>query len=74
MNIEESKDSSSELFIMPIGAGKEVGRSCIIMQYQNKQIMLDCGIHMNKQHKGKNALPYFEKINPDELDLILITQ
>ncbi|CAM9790412.1 unnamed protein product, partial [Sphacelaria rigidula] len=31
--------------IMPIGAGNEVGRSCIILKYMGKTIMLDCGIH-----------------------------
>ena len=36
--------------------------------------MFDCGIHMNRSHKGKNALPYFEIIKPEELDMILITQ
>lgn len=32
--IEERKESGNLLTIMPIGAGKEVGRSCIIMEYQ----------------------------------------
>jgi len=72
--IEERKESMNQLTIMPIGAGREVGRSCIIMDYQGRHIMFDCGIHMNRSHKGKNALPYFEKIRPEELDMILITQ
>ena len=29
---------------------------------------------MNREYKGKNAFPYFEKIRPEELDVILITQ
>jgi len=36
------------LTIMPIGAGREVGRSCIMMNFKNKNIMFDCGIHMNR--------------------------
>ena len=68
MDIEQD-----QLSIMPIGSGMEVGRSCIILKFREKQIMLDCGIHMNKNNKGKNAIPYFEKINPKDLDLILIT-
>lgn len=70
----EERKESHQLNIMPIGAGREVGRSCVIMECAGRQIMFDCGIHMNRQHRGKNALPYFEKIKPEELDLILITQ
>jgi len=33
--------------------------------------MLDCGLHPGKD--GVQALPYFDVINPKELDLILIT-
>ena len=70
----ERKNEAYDLSIMPIGAGREVGRSCVILEFRAKKIMLDCGIHMNKSHKGKSALPYFEKIVPEEIDLILITQ
>ena len=33
------------LTIKPLGAGQEVGRSCIILEHKNKTVMLDCGIH-----------------------------
>ena len=33
--------------------------------------MLDCGIHPGKE--GIQALPYFDVINPKEIDLVLIT-
>lgn len=33
--------------------------------------MLDCGIH--PAHDGVHALPYFDAINPKEIDLLLIT-
>ena len=32
--------------IMPLGAGREVGRSCIIVRMSGKTIMFDCGVHM----------------------------
>ncbi|CAD8107804.1 unnamed protein product [Paramecium sonneborni] len=65
---------NSKLIITPLGAGNEVGRSCILLQYCEKQIMFDCGIHMNKENKGVMALPYFNKIDKiEDIDLILIT-
>lgn len=32
--------------IFPLGAGQDVGRSCIIITINDKIIMLDCGVHM----------------------------
>lgn len=32
--------------VLALGAGQEVGRSCIIVNIKNKTIMLDCGMHM----------------------------
>lgn len=31
--------------IEPLGAGQEVGRSCISLQYKDRTILLDCGLH-----------------------------
>lgn len=59
------------LKITPLGAGTEVGRSCIIVEYKGRKIMLDCGIH--PAHRGIASLPYFDEIDPSSLDLILIT-
>ena len=33
------------LEIIPLGAGCEVGRSCLYMQCKGIKIMLDCGLH-----------------------------
>jgi len=60
------------LEIMPLGAGNEVGRSCILLRFKGKTILLDCGIHPG--HNGLNALPYFDYVDPAEIDLLLITQ
>jgi len=31
---------------VPLGAGQDVGRSCIIVSIGNKNVMFDCGMHM----------------------------
>lgn len=36
----------SEITVTPLGAGQDVGRSCIIVTIGGKNIMLDCGMHM----------------------------
>ena len=59
------------LEIIPLGGGCEVGRSCIIMKFKGKTIMLDCGIHPSDT--DFSSLPFFDKINPSEIDVILIT-
>ena len=60
-----------ELEIQPIGAGCEVGRSCIIIKFQGKKIMLDCGVH--PAFNGITSLPFFDEIEPEDIDLLLIT-
>mmetsp|Transcript_76015 Transcript_76015/g.211193 ORF Transcript_76015/g.211193 Transcript_76015/m.211193 type:complete len:718 (+) Transcript_76015:66-2219(+) len=59
------------LKITPLGAGAEVGRSCCVVQFRGKTIMFDCGVH--PAHSGMSALPYFDHINPAEVDLLLVT-
>ncbi|OUM68433.1 hypothetical protein PIROE2DRAFT_3885 [Piromyces sp. E2] len=60
------------LKITPLGAGNEVGRSCILIEYKGKTIMLDCGIH--PAYTGLSSLPFFDEIDPSEIDIVLITQ
>ena len=60
-----------ELEIQPIGSGCEVGRSCIIIKFQGKKIMLDCGVH--PAFNGITSLPFFDEIEPGDIDLLLIT-
>ena len=40
------KFQMSEIRILPLGAGQDVGRSCILITMGGKNIMLDCGLHM----------------------------
>uniref|UniRef100_A0A7N8Y2R1 Cleavage and polyadenylation specificity factor subunit 3 n=1 Tax=Mastacembelus armatus TaxID=205130 RepID=A0A7N8Y2R1_9TELE len=64
-------EESDQLLIRPLGAGQEVGRSCIILEFKGRKIMLDCGIHPGLE--GMDALPYIDLIDPAEIDLLLIT-
>jgi len=48
-----------------------VGRSCHIVQFKDKKIMLDCGIHPGLT--GMDALPFVDMIEADQIDLLLIT-
>jgi len=58
--------------ITPLGAGQEVGRSCILLQYKGRNVMLDCGVHPGRE--GSDSLPFFDNIEDiGSLDLILIT-
>ena len=37
--------------VIPLGAGQDFGRSCIVVEVGGKSIMLDCGIHMVSEQK-----------------------
>ncbi|KAH7830027.1 putative Integrator complex subunit 11 [Monocercomonoides exilis] len=50
--------SVNEISITPLGAGCEVGRSCIIVELCGKRIMFDCGIHMG--FSDDRRFPRFE--------------
>ncbi|KAI5356304.1 hypothetical protein L3X38_009199 [Prunus dulcis] len=60
-----------KLIIIPLGAGNEVGRSCVYMSYKGKTVLFDCGIH--PAYSGMAALPYFDEIDPSTIDVLLIT-
>lgn len=59
------------LKVTPLGAGQEVGRSCILVEYQSKTIMLDCGIHPG--FAGLASLPFLDEIDLSDVDVMLIT-
>ena len=69
-----NKRKSAEVFdqdkdyveIMPLGSGQEVGRSCHIIKFKGKTIMLDCGIH--PAFTGISALPFVDVISPSEVN------
>ncbi|GMH93832.1 hypothetical protein TrVE_jg1883 [Triparma verrucosa] len=57
--------------VTPLGSGQEVGRSCHLLEFQGKKILLDCGIHPG--YSGLDGLPNFDRIDPPSIDLLLIT-
>ncbi|KAI5136780.1 cleavage and polyadenylation specificity factor subunit 3 [Nematocida ausubeli] len=57
--------------ILPLGAGSEVGRSCVVTKFQGVTVMFDCGVH--PAYTGISSLPFFDLIDPTEVDVILVT-
>ncbi|GMI40115.1 hypothetical protein TeGR_g3137 [Tetraparma gracilis] len=66
-----AEDPHETLVVTPLGSGQEVGRSCHYLQYKGSNIMLDCGIHPG--YPGVDGLPFFDRIEPAEVELLLIT-
>jgi cleavage and polyadenylation specificity factor subunit 3 len=64
-------EESDQLIIKPLGAGQEVGRSCVMLEYKGKRIMLDCGIHPGMT--GEASLPFFDLAVAGEIDLLLVS-
>ncbi|MBT3691381.1 beta-CASP ribonuclease aCPSF1 [Candidatus Woesearchaeota archaeon] len=56
-----------------LGGGRQVGRSCILLQTAQTKVLLDCGV--NVAGRGKDKFPYLDvsefKIN--ELDAIILS-
>ncbi len=59
--------------ISMLGGGRQVGRSCILLQTQNSKILLDCGV--NVAGRGKDKFPYLDvsEFKIQELDAIILT-
>ncbi|CAL8090826.1 unnamed protein product [Calicophoron daubneyi] len=72
MDADSGFDENDRLIVMPLGAGQEVGRSCILLTFKGKKIILDCGIHPGL--RNKESLPFIDAIPDIETaDLILIS-
>ncbi|KAJ3079048.1 Integrator complex subunit 11 [Rhizoclosmatium hyalinum] len=61
---------------VPLGAGQDVGRSCLILTIANKNIMLDCGMHMG--YSDNRRFPDFSYLSKSGnfngvLDCIIIS-
>jgi len=70
-NIDVSEVASDFMTITPLGAGKEVGRSCIVIKYKGKTVMLDCGIH--PAYRGEEAKPFLDEVDIPDIDLLLVS-
>ncbi|EJW01455.1 hypothetical protein EDEG_00447 [Edhazardia aedis USNM 41457] len=60
-----------KLKITPLGAGNEVGRSCIHIEYKQTQLLLDIGIH--PAFTGPCALPFLDVIDLHKIDALFVT-
>ncbi|KAI9660641.1 MAG: endoribonuclease ysh1 [Bathelium mastoideum] len=68
---DEPVDPSDELQFHCLGGGNEVGRSCHIIQYKGKTVMLDAGMH--PAHEGISALPFYDDFDLSTVDVLLIS-
>jgi integrator complex subunit 11 len=62
--------------VVPLGAGQDVGRSCIIVTVGGKNVMLDCGMHMGyNDHRRFPDFRYLSNTHDFDaiLDLVLIS-
>jgi len=62
--------------VTPLGAGQDVGRSCLLVNIGGKRVMLDCGMHMGYQDDRR--FPDFNFIAVDEpltehIDAVIIS-
>lgn len=65
-----------DIKVVPLGAGQDVGRSCILLTIGGRNIMLDCGMHMG--FNDDRRFPDFTYINKNGpltefLDCIIIS-
>ncbi|KAL7344720.1 cleavage and polyadenylation specificity factor 3 [Encephalitozoon intestinalis] len=63
--------SSEKIKVMPLGAGNEVGRSCVIVECGGRTIMLDCGVH--PAYTGVASLPFLDLVDLSKIDAIFVT-
>jgi len=71
---EWSPDKVEEwIRITALGGGRQVGRSCFLLQTPNSKILLDCGIDVASH--GKDKFPYFNvpEFDISQLDAVIIS-
>ncbi|KAH9424163.1 integrator complex subunit 11 [Dermatophagoides pteronyssinus] len=66
----------SDIKITPLGAGQDVGRSCILVTIGSQRVMLDCGMHMG--YNDQRRFPDFSYVSNEEsldsyLDCVIIS-
>ncbi|XP_031617965.1 integrator complex subunit 11 [Contarinia nasturtii] len=65
-----------DIKVTPLGAGQDVGRSCLLLSMGGKNIMLDCGMHMG--YNDERRFPDFSYIVPEgpitgSIDCVIIS-
>ncbi|QQG38800.1 MAG: MBL fold metallo-hydrolase [Candidatus Woesearchaeota archaeon] len=69
-----TKEKKSEwVRVTVLGAGRQVGRSCLLLQTPESKVLLDCGV--NIAAPDKHAYPYLDapEFKIEELDAVIIT-
>ncbi|KYO03299.1 putative cleavage and polyadenylation specificity factor [Plasmodium gaboni] len=58
----------TKIIIQVLGAGQTVGRSCVIVELENRKVMFDCGCHLG--YKDERKYPNFNLLirGPDKID------
>lgn len=64
-------DPTDTLSFVCLGAGNEVGRSCHIISYMGKTVMLDAGVH--PAYDGLASLPFYDEYDLSKVDILLIS-
>lgn len=56
-----------------LGAGRQVGRSCLLLQTPNSKIIMDCGIDVSAS--GTDKFPYFNvsEFDINQIDAVIIS-
>lgn len=88
--VEEPVDPSDELMFLCLGGGNEVGRSCHIIQYKGKTVMVwarpqpndmnfankifQLDAGMHPAYEGLAALPFYDDFDLSTVDVLLISQ
>jgi KH/beta-lactamase-domain protein len=56
----------------PLGSGREVGRSCILLETPESKVLLDCGVNIASRD---NPFPLLDTLNfsLDELDAVILS-
>lgn len=56
-----------------LGAARQVGRSCLLLQTPNSKVLLDCGIDVSAQ--GEEKFPFFNipEFSIEEIDAVIIS-
>jgi cleavage and polyadenylation specificity factor subunit 3 len=67
----ETSIGSETLRVTPLGAGGEVGRSCILLEFRGKKVLFDCGIHPS--FTGLKCLPFLDETDLATVDLLLVS-
>ncbi len=69
--IREKKDEWVRLSVL--GAGRQVGRSCFLLQTPESRILLDCGIDPARMDQG--SYPYLEapEVKIEEIDAVILS-